>query len=136
MIPGENASATLLARHHLVALGWLRERILGQTAVDPRQGVEARHALLSLKHDCEEWGRAFAKSPARSNVIQFHPGSTGQVPGKMDGAVLDALDMLNIFERAIVESRDQLTVEALRLNCLDALDRLLQRVQPDHSGGV
>ena len=59
-----------------------------------------------------------------------------QVPGRLDAAILAALDMLNVFERAIVESHDQLTVEALRLNCLDALDRLLQRVQPDHSGGV
>lgn len=142
MICGETASANLPARDHLIALRWLREQILGQAAIDPRQGVRARRTLLSLKHDCEHLAQAFArgsfaKDPAQVNVIHLHPGSTGmaQAPGKLDAAISAALDMLNMFERAIIENHDRLSVEACRLNCLATLDRLLQRVQPGHSGG-
>jgi len=132
---GETASANPPARDRLVALRWLRERVLGQIAIDPRQGVMARRTLLSLRHDCRQ-AQAFAKVPAQTNVIRLHPGSAGmeQAPGKLDAAISAALDMLNVFERAIIENRDRFSVEARRLDCLAALDRLLQRIQPDQSG--
>ena len=92
MISSETASANLPERDHVVALRWLREQILGQAAMTHARAVRARRTLMSLKHDCEHWAKAFArgsfaKDPAQVNVIHLHPGSTGmeQAPGCLPG---------------------------------------------------
>ncbi|MDX8503275.1 hypothetical protein RFM99_33510 [Mesorhizobium sp. VK4C] len=47
-----------------------------------------------------------------------------------------ALDALDNFERAIVEHDDRLIVEARRLRCLGAVDRVIARVQSRDVGGL
>jgi len=121
------------SRDHLVALGWLRERIRGQTAVDPGQGVWARRALLSLEHP------VFGKDRAQAREKEPHPNSIGMeqaLDGRPGMDIWAALDMLNVFERAIVENHDRHSVEARRLKCLEALDRVLYRLQSRNSGGI